>query len=174
MVAGYTDYLSDLQIMQQELKPAGINLVIDQEAYTSFISDQDNGNFQLLMDSLGYTPDPWSYYYVLLDSSIAGPIGTADTVGDFGRYRNPTVDAALSTIASTTDTATQQTAFNQIETTFQQDMPLIPLWESQDEIEFNGNLVGNIPTVSNAYGAPAVYIQPDIGWIAARLTSVGQ
>jgi len=28
MVAGYTDYLSDLQIMQQELKPAGINLVI--------------------------------------------------------------------------------------------------------------------------------------------------
>ena len=46
----------------------------------------------------------------------------------------------------------------------------IPLLESQDEIEFNGNVVGNIPTVSNPYGAPAVYIQPDIGWVAARLT----
>src|ERR1700722_8399665 len=171
MVAGYTDYLSDLQIMQQELKPAGINLVIDQEAYTAFISDQDNGNFQLLMDSLGYTPDPWSYYYTVLDSSIAGPIGTADTVGNFGRYRNSTVDAALSTIASTTSTAAQQSAFNQIETIFQQDMPLIPLWESQNEIEFNANFVGNIPTVSNAYGAPAVYIQPDIGWIPAPLPS---
>jgi peptide/nickel transport system substrate-binding protein len=174
MVSGYTDYLSDLQIMQQELKPAGINLVIDQEAYTAFISDQDNGNFQLLMDSLGYTPDPWSYYYTVLDSSIAGPIGTADTVGNFGRYRNSTVDAALNTIASTTSTAAQQSAFNQIETIFQQDMPLIPLWESQNEIEFNGNFVGNIPTVSNAYGAPAVYIQPDIGWIAARLTSASK
>ena len=58
MVSGYTDYLSVLQIMQQELKPAGINITIDQEAYTAFISDQDNGNFQLLIDSFGYTPDP--------------------------------------------------------------------------------------------------------------------
>ena len=41
--------------------------------------------------------------------------------------------------------------------------------ESQDEIEFNGNMVTNFPTTANPYGAPAVYIQPDIGWIAARL-----
>ena len=146
MVAGYTDYLSDLQIMQQELKPAGINLVIDQEAYTAFISDQDNGNFQLLMDSLGYTPDPWSYYYTVLDSSIAGrrsarPTRSA-TSGATGIRRWTRRSA---TIAWTTSTAAQQPAFDKIETIFQQDMPLIPLWESQDEIEFNGNFVGNIP-----------------------------
>lgn len=170
MVAGYTDYLSDLQIMQQELKPAGINLTIDQEAYTKFISDQDNGNFQLLLDSFGYTPDPWSYYYSLLDSTIAPAIGKADTVGNYGRYRNPQVDSLLSQIGGTANAAVQKPAFYQIEHIFAQDMPLIPMWESQDEIEFNGHFVGNIPTVSNPYGAPAVYIQPDIGWIAARLT----
>jgi peptide/nickel transport system substrate-binding protein len=169
MVAGYTDYLSDLQIIQQELKPAGIDLTIDQEAYTAFISDQDNGNFQLLMDSFGYTPDPWSYYYSLLDSTIAPAIGKADTVGNYGRYKNSQVDSLLSQIGGTTDSATQKTAFAKIENIFTQAMPLIPLWESQDEIEFNGHFVGNIPTVSNPYGAPAVYIQPDIGWIAARL-----
>jgi peptide/nickel transport system substrate-binding protein len=174
MVAGYTDYLSDLQIIQQELKPAGINLSIDQEAYTAFISDQDNGNFQLLMDSFGYTPDPWSYYYTLLDSGIAPAIGKADTVGNFGRYKNPQVDSLLSQIAGTTDTAVQNPAFYKIEHAFAQDLPLIPLWESQNEIEFNGHNVGNIPTVSNAYGAPAVYIQPDIGWIAARLVPVSK
>jgi peptide/nickel transport system substrate-binding protein len=169
MVAGYTDYLSDLQIIQQELKPAGIDLTIDQEAYTAFISDQDNGNFQLLMDSFGYTPDPWSYYYSLLDSTIAPAIGKADTVGNYGRYKNSQVDSLLSQIGGTTDSATQKPAFAKIENIFAQAMPLIPLWESQDEIEFNGHFVGNIPTVSNPYGAPAVYIQPDIGWIAARL-----
>jgi peptide/nickel transport system substrate-binding protein len=169
MVAGYTDYLSDLQIIQQELKPAGIDLTIDQEAYTAFVSDQDNGNFQLLMDSFGYTPDPWSYYYSLLDSTIAPAIGKADTVGNYGRYKNSQVDSLLSQIGGTTDSATQKTAFAKIENIFTQAMPLIPLWESQDEIEFNGHFVGNIPTVSNPYGAPAVYIQPDIGWIAARL-----
>jgi peptide/nickel transport system substrate-binding protein len=173
MVAGYTDYLSDLQIIQQELKPAGINLSIDQEAYTAFISDQDNGNFQLLMDSFGYTPDPWSYYYSLLDSTISPAIGKADTVGNYERYRNPAVDSLLSQIGGTTDAAVQKPAFAKIEQIFSQDLPLIPMWESQDEIEFNARFVGNIPTVANAYGAPAVYIQPDIGWIAARLVPAG-
>jgi peptide/nickel transport system substrate-binding protein len=173
MVAGYTDYLSDLQIMQQELKPAGINLVIDQEAYTAFTSDQDNGNFQLLMDNFGYTPDPWSYYYSLLDSSIAPAIGKADTVGNFGRYRNAQVDSLLSQIADTTDTAAQKPDFYQIENIFTQQLPLIPLFEQQDEIEFNAEHVANYPTVQNPYGAPAVYIQPDMGWIAARLLPVG-
>jgi peptide/nickel transport system substrate-binding protein len=172
MVSGYTDYLSDLQIIQQELKPVGINLSIDQEAYTAFISDQDNGNFQLLMDSFGYTPDPWSYYYTLLDSGIAPAIGKADTVGNFGRYKNPQVDSLLTQIAGTTDTAVQKPAFYKIQHIFAQNLPLIPLWESQNEIEFDGHNVGNIPTVSNAYGAPAVYIQPDIGWIASRLIPV--
>jgi peptide/nickel transport system substrate-binding protein len=174
MVAGYTDYLSDLQIMQQELKPAGINLSIDQEAYTAFISDQDNGNFQLLLDSFGYTPDPWSYYYSIIDSQVTRPIGTADTVGDYERYKNPEVDSLLAQIGSTTSTAVQKPDFYKIEKIFAQQMPLIPMWESQNEIEFNGNFVGNIPTVSNAYGAPAVYIQPDIGWISARLTPVNK
>ena len=36
MVNGYTDYLSDLQIVQAELKPAGINLTIDQPSYSAF------------------------------------------------------------------------------------------------------------------------------------------
>jgi peptide/nickel transport system substrate-binding protein len=174
MVSGYTDYLSALQIIQQELKPAGINLVISQEAYTAFTSDQDNGNFQLLIDSFGFTPDPWSYYYTILDSSIAPAIGQADTVGNFGRYRNPQVDSLLTTIAGTTDSSVQNPAFYKIENIFAQNLPLIPLWEAQNEIEFNGHHVGNIPTVQNPYGAPAVYIQPDIGWISARLLPVNK
>jgi peptide/nickel transport system substrate-binding protein len=174
MVAGYTDYLSALQIMQQELKPAGINLVIDQEAYTAFTSDQDNGNFQLLIAGFGFTPDPWSYYYSLLDSSIAPAIGTADTVGNYGRYRNPQVDSLLGQIADTTDTSVQNPAFYKIENIFAQQLPLIPLYEAQNEIEFNGHHVGNIPTTANPYGAPAVYIQPDIGWISARLVPVNK
>ncbi len=173
MVAGYTDYLSALQIMQQELK-AGINLVIDQEAYTAFTSDQDNGNFQLEIAGFGFTPDPWSYYYSLLDGSIAPPIGTADTVGNYGRYRNPQVDSLLAQIADTTDPSVQNPAFYKIENIFAQQMPLIPLYEAQNEIEFNGHHVGNIPTEANAYGAPAVYIQPDIGWISARLVPVNK
>jgi peptide/nickel transport system substrate-binding protein len=169
MVNGYTDYLSDLQIIQAELKPAGINLTIDQPSYSAFTNDQDTGHFELLMDNFGYTPDPWAYYYSILDSAIAPPIGQVDTVGNFGRYRNTQVDSLLSQIAGTTNTAVQDPDFHQIEQIFASQVPDIPLFNQQDEIEFNGNAVSNYPTVSNPYAAPAVYIQPDIGWVAARL-----
>jgi peptide/nickel transport system substrate-binding protein len=172
MVSGYTDYLSDLQIIQQELKPAGINLTIAQPVYSAFIADQATGNFQLLMDNFGYTPDPYSYYYSLLDSSVAPPIGQADSVGDYNRYRNSQVNNLLSDIAASNDTAAQNQDFYQIEQIFASQLPDIPLFNQQDEIEFNGNVVANYPTVQDAYGAPAVYIQPDIGWIAARLEPV--
>ena len=77
------------------------------------------------------------------------------------------MDSLLSQIAGTTDTVRAEAGFLQDRADLQQrDLPLIPLWESQNEIEFNGHIVSNIPTVSNPYGAPAVYIQPDIGWIA--------
>jgi peptide/nickel transport system substrate-binding protein len=169
MVSGYTDYLSDLQIIQQELKAADINLTINQPVYSAFIADQSTGNFQMLMDNFGYTPDPYSYYYSLLDSTIASPIGQADSVGDYNRYKNPTVNSLLAAIAATNNTAAQNQDFYKIEQIFAAQMPDIPLFNQQDEIEFNGNVVANYPTVQNPYGAPAVYIQPDIGWIAARL-----
>jgi peptide/nickel transport system substrate-binding protein len=169
MVNGYTDYLSDLEIIQAELKPAGINLIIDQPSYSAFTNDQDTGHFELLMDNFGYTPDPWAYYYSILDSAIAPPIGQVDTVGNFGRYHNTQVDSLLSQIAGTTNTAVQDPDFDQIEQIFASQLPDIPLFNQQDEIEFNGNAVSNYPTVSNPYAAPAVYIQPDIGWVAARL-----
>jgi peptide/nickel transport system substrate-binding protein len=169
MVSGYTDYLSDLQIIQAELKPAGINLTIDQPSYSDFTNLQDTGKFELLMDNFGYTPDPWSYYYTILDSKIAPPVGQVDTVGNFGRYDNSQVDSLLSQIAGTTSAAVQDPDFYQIEQIFAAQLPDIPLFNQQDEIEFNGNAVANFPTVSDPYGAPAVYIQPDLGWVAARL-----
>jgi peptide/nickel transport system substrate-binding protein len=172
MVSGYTDYLSDLQIIQAQLKPAGINLTIDQPAYATFTSLQDTGKFQLLMDNFGYTPSPWAYYYSVLDSSIAPAIGQVDTVGNYGRFRNAQVDSLLNQIAGTTNTAVQDPDFYTIEQIFASQLPDIPLFNQQDEIEFNGNVVANYPSVSNPYGATAVYIQPDLGWVAARLVPV--
>jgi peptide/nickel transport system substrate-binding protein len=124
------------------------------------------------MDNFGYTPSPWAYYYSILDSSIAPAIGQVDTVGNYGRFRNAQVDSLLNQIASTTNTAVQDPDFYKIEQIFAAQLPDIPLFNQQDEIEFNGNVVGNYPSVSNPYGATAVYIQPDLGWVAARLVPV--
>jgi peptide/nickel transport system substrate-binding protein len=169
VVTGYTDYISDLQIIQSELKPAGISLTIDSEAYSAFVADQSTGNFQLLIDNFGYVPSPWYYYYEMLYSKIATPLGQNDTVGNFGRYSNPTVDSLLNAIAASPNELSDTQDFAQIEQIFAQQLPDIPLFEQQDEIEFNGDNVTGYPTLANPYAAPAVYISPDLGWVADRL-----
>lgn len=169
VVSGYTDYLSILQILQPELKAGGINLQVTSESFSVWSSDQDTGNFQLLMSSAGNTPDPYTYYYNLLDSGVTAPLGTSESIGNYGRYRNAQVDKDLATIAATTSAAAQQPAFNQIQSDFAAQLPDIPLMEAQDEVEFNGNQVTGWPTKSNPYAAPAIWLQADDGWVADRL-----
>ncbi|HEY1571148.1 MAG TPA: ABC transporter substrate-binding protein [Pseudonocardiaceae bacterium] len=169
VVSGYTDYVSDVQIIAQEARAAGIDIKVQGESFNAFTADQDSGNFQLIIDNFGYTPLPYSYYDQILDSRIATPIGQTDTVGNYGRYSNPEVDSLLSDIAAQQNEDDAEQDFYRIEQIFAQDLPDIPLFEQQDEIEFNGNHVSGFPTTKNPYGAPAVYVQPDIGWVAMRL-----
>jgi peptide/nickel transport system substrate-binding protein len=170
VVTGYTDYDSILQILQPELKAAGINLTVTSEAYSVWSTDQDTGNFQLLISNAGYTPIPYSYYYSLIDSAVTKPIGTSESIGDYGRYSSPKVNSLLNTIAATTNTAAQDSAFAQIESIFAAQLPDITLFDAQDEIEFNGNSVTGFPTTSTPFAGAAIWLSPDNGWVAARMS----
>lgn len=169
IVAGYTDYVSILGIAQQELKSAGIKLIPDGESYAAWDSDQDSGNFQFLLTNYGYTPSAYFYYNQILNGSAIPPVGKTDTAGDYGRYNNATVDALLSTIGATDSLATQKADFYKIESIFAKQLPVIPLFEGQDEIEFNGNAITGFPTVKDPYAAAAPWLSPDLGWVAMRL-----
>ncbi|HEX4788834.1 MAG TPA: ABC transporter substrate-binding protein [Actinospica sp.] len=169
VISGYTDYVQIVQIAQQQLKSAGIDLQVQGESANQFTNNQDNGSFQMLIDNFGYTPSAYSYYYNLLDSTLAPKPGTPDTVGDYGGYSNAQVDSDLAAIAGTTDTATQKTAFAGIEKRMVDDIPDIPLFEQQNEQEFNGGAVSGYPTKSNPYASAAIYMQPDVGWVMMRL-----
>jgi len=169
VVTGWSDYISILQIAEQELAAAGIKLTVVPEAYAAWLQDQNNGNFQLMIDNFGYTSDPYAYYNQLLNGSVAPPVGQVDQFGDYGRYDNPQVDSLLADVAGTSDAAKQKQDFYQIEHLVLQDMPTIALFAAQDEIEFNGSHVKDFPTTENPYAAPPIWLQPDEGWAALRI-----
>ncbi|MCL5048893.1 MAG: ABC transporter substrate-binding protein [Firmicutes bacterium] len=173
VVSGYTDYIQVLDIISSEEKMAGIKLVIQQEPYSKFISDQNTGNFQLIIDNFGYTPSPYVFFNNLLNGNIP-PLGQIDTVGNFGRYNNPAVDNWSAEIATTDSIKQQRPYFYKIESLFTKTLPLIPLFDQQDEQEFNGNVITGEPTAKNPYAAAAVYIYPDAGWVAMHLAPVGK
>ncbi|MEV3856907.1 ABC transporter substrate-binding protein [Streptomyces sp. NPDC050095] len=169
LVSGYTDYVSVAQMAKQQLKKVGIGLEIKAVSVAQFTSAQATGRFELLLSNYGYTPDPRAYYDQLLNSAIAPPIGETTNVGNFGRYKNPAVDRALAAIAATTDLARQKPHYATIQREFIREMPLIPLFEQQNEIEFNGNHVTGYPTHDDLYAGPAIWLDPDGGWVAARI-----
>lgn len=170
VIDGYTDYIQSLQMMVPELRQAGIDLNIETESSSQVVSNTDTGNFQIVIDPIGYTPSPYVYYNELLNGSYTPPIGKVDAVGDWGRYNNPTVDAALAAIAATNSTSAALSDYYTIEQQFIKDMPLIPVFNQQDEQEFNTSVVTGFPTTSDPYAADAIYQPPDLGWVADRLT----
>jgi peptide/nickel transport system substrate-binding protein len=170
---GWSDYVSIQQIVQQELKAVGIKVDITTEAYQAWITDQNTGNFQILVDNFGYTPDAYAYYDQLLDGAKAPAVGKTDQFGDYGRFDDPQIDSLLNQIAQSADPATQKQAFSQIEHLVINDVPTIPLFDAQDEIEFNANHVSGYPTTDSPYAAPPIWLQPDEGWVAMHLTPAG-
>jgi peptide/nickel transport system substrate-binding protein len=168
-VTGWSDYTSILQIVEQELAAAGIKVTDQSESYNSWLQDQNTGNFQLLIDNFGYTSDPYQYYNQLLNGSLAPALGKVDQFGDYGRFDDPQIDSLLADIAGTQDAAKQKQDYYQIEHLVLQDVPTIPLFAAQDEIEFNGNHVKDYPTTANPYAAPPIWLQPDEGWVALHI-----
>lgn len=168
-VAGWTDYISTGQLLKQQLAKVGIGLTVTAVAYNQFTAHQYGGKFQMIISSQGFTPVPYSYYDQMMDSRIAPKDGKPSTVGNFGEYANPKVDAALDAIAATPDAAKQQPYFYQLEHAFMDDMPVIPLFNAQDEQEFNGNHVTGYPNKDNPYAGAAIWLPMDSGWVAARI-----
>jgi peptide/nickel transport system substrate-binding protein len=170
--SGYTDYVSVLQIMEQQMKAAGINMTVDAESLSQYSSNRSNGNFQLIIEYYGFTPSPYVYYKGLLDSQGIPPVGKLDTAGDYGRYSNPTVNALLNAIAATPDVTAQKPDFYKIEAIVASQLPIIPVSDQQGDTEFNGNVVTGYPTLNNPY-AEDVPIAPDYAWVTPRLSLVG-
>lgn len=170
VVSTFTDYVQALNIIAAEEKAAGINMVIDLESRAQFTVDEDTGNFQMIIGKYGNTPSPYVFFQGLLNGSATPPIGQTDTAGNYGRYDNPTIDSLLAQASQTDNLSAQKPDFYQIEEIFSQQLPDIPLYNQQDEEEFNGNLIQGWPTASNPY-APgcALSTTPDIGWCAMRL-----
>ena len=169
--SGYTDYISDLQIMARDLKAAGINLVIDSESLSQYSSNEATGKFQLIMAYTGFTPSPYVYYHNLLYSDGIPPIGKVDGVGDYGRYSNSTINSLLNAIAATPRVAVQRPYFYKIEAIVARNMPTIPVLNQDDSVEFNGNHVTGEATPANPY-AQDIPIAPDYAWVSSRLSLV--
>jgi peptide/nickel transport system substrate-binding protein len=146
---GWTDYVSDAQIMQQELKPIGISLSIDTSSVGAYSSALDDGTFQVALAAPTYGPTPYYAFNSIFNTALTAPVGQSASQ-DFERWTNAKTDGLLLTASE--GGAAGQAAYNDLESYMVNQLPVIPMViRSNDALYNTTNFTGFPSDTSNRY-----------------------
>jgi peptide/nickel transport system substrate-binding protein len=167
-IGGYSDWVAAMQVIQQELRAAGIQITPDNLSQNDFIARLYYGNYQLAYYNQTGGPTPYYELRQWLYSANSAPIGKQAS-SDWERYTNPATDKLISSYGATTNPATQHQIVGQLQQVVLQDVPFIPVTEEVDWYQYNtANFTGWV-TPSNPYALPAAYAYPDMGQVLLHL-----
>jgi peptide/nickel transport system substrate-binding protein len=161
-IAGYTDWVASVAVIQANLKQLGIELKPDNLESNAYFDKLFTGNFDLAYGSLNTSPGPTPYYELrnTLDSATTAALG-ATAAGDYGRYNNPAADTLFDQFGATTDSGKQHDLIKQVEAIMLQDVPVIPVTEGVAWYQYSTKDFAGWPTPQDPYAAPAPWNLPD-------------
>ncbi|SFD46193.1 ABC transporter substrate-binding protein [Streptomyces aidingensis] len=177
VVTGWTDYITAVDVIGQQLKAAGIEIIPQQTSWNEWSDSRGMGNYQLLIDSLyqGPAPDPFYLYSYFFSTATTAEVGESANP-NFARFSDPEVDAALEALKQTDpqDTAARQEHFDLIQTRIEQNMPYIPVLTGGTTSEYHAEKFSGWPTTDDLYAFPAVWARPDHSQIFINLKPAGE
>jgi peptide/nickel transport system substrate-binding protein len=124
--AGWSDYITDLEIIKDNLSQIGIAATIDKANQDAWFKAIDAGNFDGAMHWTNDGATPYDLYQNVMDGSILKPVGTGGVSGNYGRFQNAEATQALSQYANASDEATRTAALNTLQKIMVEQMPMIP------------------------------------------------
>lgn len=164
VVTGWTDYITAIDTMTQQLKAAGIELKAQQSSWNEWTDKKTKGNFELAIDSLGQGPtaNPYYLYNNYFTTANTAKVGAAAPM-NISRYSNPDVDKAIAKLATINpeDTAATQPELDTIQEHIVEDLPYIPVMTGGTTSEFHAAKFTGWPTEDDLYAFPAVWASPD-------------
>jgi peptide/nickel transport system substrate-binding protein len=161
-IAGYTDWVASVQVIQDNLKQLGIELKPQNLESNAYFDKLFTGNFDLAYGSLNTSPGPTPYYELrnTLHSATTAALGQT-AAGDYGRYSNPAADTLFDQFGATTDSAKQHDLIKQVEAIMLEDVPVIPVTEGVAWYQYSTKDFAGWPTPQDPYAAPAPWNLPD-------------
>jgi peptide/nickel transport system substrate-binding protein len=149
--AGWSDYDTDLTLIQNDLATIGISATVSQPNANTWTTNVADGDFQGVLHWTNNGATPYDLYATIFDGYA--PIGqTANT--DFGRFQSTAATNALSQYASASTDAERTSALNTLENIEVTQMPMIPIMAANGGGEYSTKNWTNWPDASNPY-APA-------------------
>ncbi len=171
VVNGWTDWVTNCQIMADNLKKVGIDAKVNSVSFNAYYSALQQGTFDTAISWTNAGPTPYFLYNSLLNSSNTKPVGQT-AVSNWARWSDPATDTLLNQYATSTDQNVQQQAIAGIQKIMVEQLPSIPLvygatWNEYSTARFTG-----WPSESNPYASPAPFDYPDAEIVMLNLKPV--
>lgn len=154
VTSGYTDYISALDVMQQQLLEAGIEVNPQQQANAEVLSARGQGEFDIAIDGVfqGPTADLYYIYTNIFNSENTGPVGeSSNPYGDVARFSDPAVDEAIRAAGATEDIAEKQRLYAEIQDVVVPDLPYIPVLNNRSFGTYSTANYTGWPTAEDPY-----------------------
>jgi len=167
----WTDWVTNCQIMADNLKKIGIDAKVNSVSFNAYFSAMQQGTFDTVISWTNAGPTPFFIYNSMLNSSNTKPLGQT-AISNWERWSDPATDALLNQYATSNDQSVQQQAIAGLQKIMVEQVPSIPLvygatWNEYSTARFTG-----WPTADNPYASPAPFDYPDAETVLLNLHPV--
>ncbi len=158
VVSGWTDWVSSVQIIAQNLKAIGIDASVKPYDFSTWFDRVTKGNFDISIGWSSGGATPYNYYRDQMSSRSLQPVGS--TAGaDWQRYVSKKGDDLLNQFAATSDAAKQKDIAAQLQQVFADEAPALPLFPGPEWYEYNTTRFTGFPTKDNGYAVGSFFNQ---------------
>ncbi|MFD9733525.1 ABC transporter substrate-binding protein [Umezawaea sp. NPDC059074] len=151
--AGWSDYLTDLDIIKNAVKALGITAEVKTQTVDQWTTDFNSGAFDATMHWTNSGATPFETYQNIMDASASKPIGEPAASAQ-GRFNDPAATSALTAYASAPDDAARKTNLDLLQKIFVEQVPAIPLVSSPVGAEYSTKSWIGWPTAEDPYAPP--------------------
>jgi peptide/nickel transport system substrate-binding protein len=171
VVEGWTDWITDCQIIASDLKAIGIKVSVNVLNYDAYYSALQSGNYDMSLSSQTPGPTPYYWFNAVLNSSNSAPLGQ-NANSNFERWQDTTTDQLLGQFAATANASQQKQSLAGIEQIMVRQLPVIPLTNEPYWYEYSTAHFTGWPDQNHPYAVPAPYIGPDCEVVLLNLHPV--
>lgn len=145
-----SDWLSVANIIAQNLADVGVEAQVNAPDWSAVVASYEDGSFDtgIVWSNMG--PTPYQFYRGVMSTQTVNPVGEQSTQ-NYHRFGLPEADALLDDFAATTDAAGQSEIVNELQATFAENAPVVPLFPGPRWGAFNTSRFTGFPDEANPY-----------------------
>ena len=150
VVTGWSDWVRAAQIVTQNLRRVGVAATLKAYDFSAYFEKLQKGDFDLSMGWSIEGPTPYSFYFELMASQTAKPVGQLAAT-NWNRFTSTEADALFHEFEATDDPEVQRRLQDRMQMLFVENAPSIPLFPNPSWGEFSTARFEGFPDKANPY-----------------------